>query len=839
MTLSAQACRAALPAHLRERICVHGTPDARRRRDHLRQEDAPCEGEFVMVWMRAALRGHDNPAIDVAVEAARALQKPVCVIHALSSRKAFANDRHHTFALQAARDAHLELARRGIGAAFHLDRPGHRAPWLKTLAERAALVVTEELPVPPERTWTRALAQQTSTPVWSIDAACVVPMSMGPPRVKSAAAFRRATRALRTARLQDPWTDAPCDDPPFVPDLPFAPLPIATASDREIAAWVASCDIDHTVAPVPETRGGSEAGYARWRAFLHSGGLKRYARLRNNATVRGVSRMSPYLHLGCVSPWRISRDALHAQQQGASGAEKFLDELLTWREVSWHYCHQQPDVRALDTLHAAPAWAGESLSRHAQDPRPGRPALADIALGRTGHPLWDAAQASLRVHGELHNNVRMTWGKALLPWTRHPEEALRLAIDLNHRYALDGQDPASYGGILWCFGLFDRPDARTRAIFGQVRHRDLDTQAKRMKVDAYAKQTQRPAISRPPRVAIVGAGIAGLSCARALHAHHIPVTLFEKARGPAGRTSTRRQGPDALRFDHGAQYFTVADPRFAREVELWHTQHLVLPWEARFATLAEGRWHPTPHSKDHPRWVGQPGMNAVAKSLALGLTLHTRTRVGALNPTPQGGWALSSVEGEDLGHFDRVVLAIPPAQALDLLPERHPLLDAARDGDARMTPCWTAMVAFDSPVPWEIDGARVEAPDATLAWAARDSSKPGRAAGERWVLQASASWSQQWLEAPREDIAPRLLDAFEALVGQPLPAHTSLVAHRWRYALAAPAETSAEARSRYDDPTGLGLCGDWMANGKVEGAWLSGADMAGHLLRTSSTSENL
>ena len=137
------------------------------------------------------------------------------------------------------------------------------------------------------------------------------------------------------------------------------------------------------------------------------------------------------------------------------GAEKYLDELLIWRELAYAFCFYRNDHER--TLSFAGLGDGNTWPSIEVDQRPALMSWETLARGRTGDVLWDAAQRSLLIQGELHNNVRMTWGKSILNWTPDAEAALATMIDLNHRYALDGRDPASYGGILWCLGQFDRP----------------------------------------------------------------------------------------------------------------------------------------------------------------------------------------------------------------------------------------------------------------------------------------------------------------------------------------------------------------------------------------------
>ncbi len=764
-------------------------------------------GEFVLEWMRVAARGHENPALDAALVLGSDLDLPVFVYHALDERYPFASDRHHTFILEGARDVSEELAARGVGYAFHLARPGHRGPHLTTLAARAAALVTEDAPVGFLSRWTRAVAERSGLPVLAVDASCVVPMPRVPQAFERAFAFRRATEALRTARVERSWSEAPCHRPVFVPELPFEPVDLAAA---DLAELVARCEIDHGVAPVPHTRGGSRAGYARWQAFREQG-LREYHRRRNDPLRAGTSRLSPYLHYGHVSPLRIAREAA---AHGSDGARKFLDELLVWRELAWYFCRH----RHHDTIEALPEWARRTLAEHETDPRPALLSWETLARGRTGDRLWDAAQRSLLVHGELHNNVRMTWGKALPGWTRNAREALGVMEDLNHRYALDGRDPASYGGLLWCLGQFDRPFAPVRPVLGAVRTRDTASHARRLDVARYADRTGRAALPKPPRVAVVGAGLAGLVCARTLADHGVPVCVFDKGRGPGGRATTRRN--ERGRYDHGAQYFTARETHFVRYVRSWVHDGLVAPWRGRIATLRAGE--ALEPQGDAERFVAVPRMSALARHLAADLRVACGVRVAAVLPDG-AGWRLVAEDGHALGVFGAVAVATPPAQAVPLLAAAPEL--AARAGQVRMAPCLAALVEFASPVGAAFDAAFVES--SPLAWIAREASKPGREPGERWVLHASPQWSWQHLEELPERFAAALIDALGRALDAPLPDVSNRTGHRWRYARAT--EPLPES-FLYAVAIRLGACGDWCGGERIESAWRSGVALAGRML---------
>lgn len=786
-----------LPDQLAERTRVVG-PTARQ-----------TAGEFVLYWLHHAMRASENPALDVAVTLSNRLDLPLLVYQAIPERYPYASDRHHLFTLEGARDLQQQFGERDIHYALHVERRGHHGPHLKGLCDRAAVAITEEMPVEPFRGWTDKLAASSETPVLCVDTACVVPMRLVGKAYDRAFQFRKATQSLYDERISQPWQDALPKVAPSKPDLPFEPLHLAT---QDLATLVGECEIDHAIAPVPHTPGGSAAGYARWDEFKQKG-LALYAKLRNNPLTNGTSRLSPYLHYGMISPPRIAREAAASR---TPGADKFLDELLIWRELAYAFCFYRPDHEDLSGL---PSWARKTLAEHEPDVRPAIHAWETLARGQTGDKLWDAAQRSLLIHGELHNNLRMTWGKALLNWTPDAQSALATMIDLNHRYTLDGRDPASYGGILWCLGQFDRPFPPARPIFGTVRERPTQDHAKRLDPDRFLKHTTRPLYKSKLRIAVIGAGISGLMCARTLHDHGIDVRVFEKSRGVGGRMATRRtaEGP---RFDHGAQYFTVRDERFERYVKSWVQDGIVAPWEGRIGTLTRGRleWK----QKTTTRFVAVPGMNAICRHLAADLDISFSTRVDPPEPV-KGVWQLSDDQGRQLGDFDGVITSAPAPQSAELLAAAPELRRTAKA--TKMNGCWAAMLAFDESLGLEFDGAFVH--ESPLSWIARNDSKPERGGQESWVLHASPEWTSQYLEDGPADVLPQIMDSFWQATGLKPAVPFYAKAHLWRYAI--PPEP-VENRSLFDSQLCVGACGDWCSGPRVEGAFLSGMAMAGSLL---------
>ena len=312
------------------------------------------------------------------------------------------------------------------------------------------------------------------------------------------------------------------------------------------------------------------------------------------------------------------------------------------------------------------------------------------------------------------------------------------------------------------------------------------------------------------RIGIIGAGMTGLSCARELNACGFDVEVFDKSRGLGGRASTRRTD-SGLRFDHGAQFFTVDDPRFETRAAEWLSRGVIAEWRGRVVDVEGTKVIDT---SPQVRYVGVPGMSAMASDLGAGLPVRTSTQIIAVNHTPSG-WVIETEDHEHIRHFDTLVVTLPAPQSAALL-AWHPFAEIA--SSVQMTPCWAVMVAFESlvEVPW--DGAFVK--ESPLAWVARNSSKPGRETkSDCWVLHASARWTASNLERSADVIATQVLDAFKSLPGRQLPPHRDLVAHRWRYSQG----TDSEHRQMlFDQDINLIVCGDWLSRGRIQDAFLSG-----------------
>lgn len=305
---------------------------------------------------------------------------------------------------------------------------------------------------------------------------------------------------------------------------------------------------------------------------------------------------------------------------------------------------------------------------------------------------------------------------------------------------------------------------------------------------------------------IIGAGMAGLSCATRLAEAGVKVIVFDKGRGPGGRMATRRVeiAGESVSFDHGAQYFTARDPAFRAAVAQWEQEGVAARWPAA----------------GEDAWVGVPGMNAPLKAMAKGLDVRWNTRVHAIS-FERNRWQVDTPEGRFSA--GALFVAVPAEQAHELVRGIAPGY-RAQVANVTSEPCWAVMAAFEAPLDMAADVLR--APGAHISWAARNSAKPGRSGTECWVLHASPERSREIIDLAPAEAASLLLSDFFRQTGIAPRAPIHLAAHRWLYALP---RVQAVRPFFYGYELSFGLVGDYLHSPRVEGAWLSGRALADEL----------
>ncbi len=434
------------------------------------------DGISVVYWMQRALRIKDNPALDVAIEAGNLLGLPVVIYFQVIPNYPHANLRHYYFLQQGLRDVAEEAAEREL--TFVIRRaPAKLEEFLEEV--RAAFVIGDENPCREPERWRAVLAGRLKVPFWTVDADVVVPSRVFGRSFVLLHHFRPHLKAALPSYL----VARPEIEPYYGWKSRKTPQGLSLAED--ITAGFNK--MDRTVGPVDCFTGGTRSALKRLKEFVSSE-LKDYEEMRNHPEARGTSRLSPYLHFGNISPLTIAlavKKAVVAGKASAAAGDKYLDQLIGWRELAALFVRYEPNY---DNWDCAAPWARKTLLEHAGDPRPHRYSLKELERGETGDELWNAAQREMVRTGWMHNYMRMYWAKKILEWAPDPATAFDWAVVLNDRYELDGRDPNGYAGIAWAIvGKLDRPWFN-RPVFGLVRPMTGASISRRFDAHSYIRQ---------------------------------------------------------------------------------------------------------------------------------------------------------------------------------------------------------------------------------------------------------------------------------------------------------------------------------------------------------------
>jgi deoxyribodipyrimidine photo-lyase len=434
------------------------------------------EGTCVVYWMQRAQRGFDNPALDVAIEAANLLRKPIAVFFGLHPGYPNANLRHYTFLIEGIAGIKEAVEKRGACFVF---RPFPNHNLIRFCEEvRPSLIVGDENPMRQPEAWRRSAAAKLRVPLWTVDADVIVPSRIFPKEEFAARTLRPKLHRLLPAFL------TPLKNPKAAVRWETGRAPETEALDEK--ELLARLPLDRSAQAVSHYKGGSTVGKKLLKAFL-SKGLDRYDADRNQPQLPGLSSMSAYLHYGHLGPHTI---ALAVRDADAPQAAKdaFLEELIVRRELAINFVLRNPNY---DRLEGCNEWGLKTLREHEQDEREHTYTLEEFESAETHDPLWNAAQLEMVVSGKMHGYMRMYWAKKILEWTRTPEEAFDAAVILNDRYELDGRDPNGYTGIAWAIGgKHDRPWPPARPVFGLIRFMNANGCARKFDVKAYIRKIE-------------------------------------------------------------------------------------------------------------------------------------------------------------------------------------------------------------------------------------------------------------------------------------------------------------------------------------------------------------
>jgi deoxyribodipyrimidine photo-lyase len=401
--------------------------------------------------MTSYRRRRFNFALERAVFWATELRKPLIILEALACSYPWASSRFHTFILEGMRDNLRDFSR---SAASYLplveQTPGEGRARISSLVAQACLIVTDDFPAFVIPRWIEAMASASPVLVEKVD-------SNGLFSMRSTSRLFRTARSFRLFLQKQTRFEFPLADPLAGIELPRAHCPKVLSEENMVMPQ----SVDRSVGSVSTIKGGPSSARERLKAFVASDALS--------------SGLSPYLHFGHISAHEVYQAVTESRRPNS---ERFLDQLLTWREIGFNMCALMRDY---DQYASLPEWARQTLAKHARDVRPVVYSLEQLESAATHDDLWNSAQMQLVNEGHIGNYLRMLWGKKILEWSATPEAALAVMIHLNNKYALDGRDPNSYSGIFWILGRYDRPWGPERPIFGLVRYMSSKNTARKLR----------------------------------------------------------------------------------------------------------------------------------------------------------------------------------------------------------------------------------------------------------------------------------------------------------------------------------------------------------------------
>lgn len=325
---------------------------------------------------------------------------------------------------------------------------------------------------------------------------------------------------------------------------------------------------------------------------------------------------------------------------------------------------------------------------------------------------------------------------------------------------------------------------------------------------------------RSPRIAIIGSGLAGLTCATALQGF-ADVQLFEKSVFVGGRLCRFQFGE--YRFNHGEQYITVSNPLFLNIIKAWQSAGVVRPWDGWIVELNKGQLLNL--DDDAQRYMGYPHMQALTDNLAHNCQVKLSTCINEIEKNEDGQWRLFDDRGGYQGLYDVVIVATAANQVENITGVVDTITRESREID--MTVCWSAMFAFEQALNIPFDAAFVL--DSPISWISRFQGVESEDSKEDcWVIHASPEWSLQYAASFRGRVMHALLDAFFEACDIPAVKPVSSNVHCWKHAL--PINTLGQD-CLFDEASSIGACGDWCTSPRIEGAILSGFSMADRVMK--------
>ncbi|XP_028449432.1 CPD photolyase isoform X1 [Perca flavescens] len=421
-------------------------------------EQAKQGSEGVLYWMLRDHRVQDNWALVQAQRLALKENLPLHICVCLVVPKSeLSTLRHYSFMLKGLKEVAKEC--KTLGIQFHLLH-GSAGDVLPGFVSDRGLgaVVTDFSPLREPLQWLEDVKKTLpkDIPLIQVDAHNIVPCWVASPKLEYAA---RTIRGKITKLLPEFLTEFP-----LVEKHPYTATRTAKPVDWD--KILASLQVDRAVGEPEWAKPGTSGGMAMLESFIDVR-LKLFDTQRNDPNAAALSQLSPWIRFGHLSAQRVALQVQHSGKSAGHSVSSFIEELVVRRELTDNFCFYN---KKYDCVEGAYEWAQKTLKDHAKDKRPYLYTREQLEKAKTHDKLWNAAQYQMVTEGKMHGFLRMYWAKKILEWTSSPEEALSIALYLNDRYELDGQDPNGFVGCMWSIcGIHDQ-GWKERDVFGKIRY---------------------------------------------------------------------------------------------------------------------------------------------------------------------------------------------------------------------------------------------------------------------------------------------------------------------------------------------------------------------------------
>ncbi|WP_036068822.1 deoxyribodipyrimidine photo-lyase [Leptospira noguchii] len=479
------------------------------------------EKPYILYWMSMARRLAWNHSLDYSIHLSQKYQKELLIYEPLKMNYPWSSPRLHKFILDGM-SSNVKEAKK-LGLTYRAFVETHENPIEETfekISSEAALVITDDYPAYIVPELLEQFSKKLKCKLLVVDSNSIIPLTFYGEFASAARILRPRVHKL----FPEVWKFRSFHKPdkPFRekenswleknPNSPLKKIIWFEGGEDQISKICKNCNFNfQNILPVPGKKGGREEGIRLLQKFLKRG-LSGYAELRSNPRPPEESYssfLSPYLHFGHISQEEIVSEVLNWNLDGPwtpgviipenknrkegyfhsdPNVNSFLDELITWRDIGFLMFWKKPSFRK--DLSILPDWIQKNLDFHKNDIRPYIYTKDQLESSNTHDTIWNAAQKELVLTGSMHNYLRMLWGKKVIEWSPDYQTAFKILEEFNNKYAYDGRDPNSYTGILWCFGLFDRPWFPERDVFGTIRYMSSDSTKKKFKLQAYLDYIQ-------------------------------------------------------------------------------------------------------------------------------------------------------------------------------------------------------------------------------------------------------------------------------------------------------------------------------------------------------------